>query len=933
VKWGSHNFDKMQEDRAASRAGKNALVGKARALTEQRRAKEAARAAERNRFSDLDIAAFTDAAERLHLHRLDREGLPAVTPNRPTLALLDAFAAALKNRSSSTILLQWPHGQRDIAICHALAIWPLLANSAVEVESGANGQAIQWCPSIADFRTLYFPWRGGANASDQRLWLVDREHLLSINKPHLTRRHLKKAEQSPALGALHEMLGHMTMLRRREATHPHLAHPSLAELYPVFIADGMAAPFAAAEYELFNRVRHGAAINEFPDHRPVLSDALAAPFGLFGITARANIRAALAAPAFERERGGRMPDICLLDLCAPALNRLGYRWDEHVGRFLEELFAAFPDIPLLAVTHDAYVQRRTDHLIRRSKAARNASRRAASRPVILRHSMVIGDDDPPVTAVSPVKATFQAIGGPSVDAIEAISAAAKGASDAAAAGALRRSAANVRRAAALPCGLDDAYRLLSDIDGPAAAEVLLEDRAESSVLLPIRRALETGVGGAERARLDAAEAATRKAYEGLAKETPIGSSLVTLALRLSRAGSFGIVTFANETDLRLATARFAGDGEAGAVLRARLTSGHTRITHMGALEEVLRDVEAREDRNSWKRLILVAPPLAFLDRLMVRTWLPEDMLILCDRAFAKRAAGSYAALAALPDMGASGVGSRLAAIAKDAKREAEARAVGTIDLEFEARPPVDVADEVVDITDGETPSADLFHVALESGRTLIGRPGSAVVSYRHNSEVNPFDRVLLRGLSPGDTIVVPDRAFVDAARRVLPVHVLAREWVGVYHNLIVAALPSLPGATLAAKAKLLFAALTARGLTVTSTATVHEWLRAEEHRAEPAERMRPHAPQQRADFDLFMEAVGAPEIWRSKMWREGIDQLRVDRRRAGFRMTKAFISALVDPHAAAGLSRDVQDAIAALGTRALEHLDRVRSAPAAGPVA
>ena len=61
-----------------------------------------------------------------------------------------------------------------------------------------------------------------------------------------------------------------------------------------------------------------------------------------------------------------------------------------------------------------------------------------------------------------------------------------------------------------------------------------------------------------------------------------------------------------------------------------------------------------------------------------------------------------------------------------------------------------------------------------------------------------------------------------------------------------------------------------------------------------------------------------------KVWVEGVEQLRSDRRQAGMLMARAFVSVLVDPHgAASGLDADTKRKIVALRNRALDHLDAV----------
>lgn len=920
-KWGADSFDSLQRARAGSGAKRAQLLEQMRARNRRAADTAAETNAYHRRFEAIDIPRALSFAGTLRLRRFDLELGESGTPNRPTLALVEAFLQGLVGKGSA-IVLQWPTGQRDMAILHALAMHAALGSATPQIRDGHR-----WSPAIPDFRTLLFPWRAGTGR-DQRNWLIDRGCILGPNAPHLTRRLVHEPEHSPALGNLHETLGHLSRLSLRDRAHPHLAHPTLAELFPIFVADGgenAEAPFTSAAYDLFGRVRHGAAIDRLTDHRAMLTDPAQAPFALFGITPRADLRAAFDHSSLDTSRGGRPPDICLIDLCFPALRRLGFGWEDAISRFMERLLTDWPALPILAVTQDAYVQRRFQVLLKKSKAARVAARTAIAAPVLLRRTDSLIQPDPAITAATPIAAELQSTAGPIVTALDALGAAAAGASDANIAGALRRSAANLRRAASLPWGIDPSYEALRELEGEGAAEAFLETRAESSVLLSIRRALDSEISAADRRRLDAADAAVRAAYAAMADDTPIGSALAALALSMKRASSFSIVVFADETEQRLAQARFAGNQEVLGILGPRIAKGQVKIAHAAELEPILQSIDGRSDRNSWKRLLLVAPRQAFLDQLMIRGWLPEQLVILCDRKFAVRLAASYHGLAGHAELrGDQPVGVRLRTLAVAAKSEAEARAIGPIDLELEARPALDVPDPVVDLTDGDVSDAEAVLVTLQSGRVLRARPGSAVILHRRDAAINPFDRETVRDLRPGDTIVVPDRAFVDAARRVLPIQVLAEEWVKAYHHAVVAALPGIAGASLAAKARTVFQALRPRLVNVTTEAAVQDWLRAETYLAQPSAMVRPHAPGDRGDFEAFAALLGIPDAWVPRMWVEGIEQLRGDRRRAGFRMAQAFISVLVDPHGAvSGLRAHLRDAAAQLRIRALDHLDTV----------
>jgi hypothetical protein len=91
---------------------------------------------------------------------------------------------------------------------------------------------------VTDFRTLYYPWRGSGTGITQRRVLVDRHEITRRNQLHLTRAQVKEPELAPELGYLHLTLGHLNQLKLCDATRPHLAHPTLGELYPTFGALG-----------------------------------------------------------------------------------------------------------------------------------------------------------------------------------------------------------------------------------------------------------------------------------------------------------------------------------------------------------------------------------------------------------------------------------------------------------------------------------------------------------------------------------------------------------------------------------------------------------------------------------------------------------------------------------------------------------------------
>jgi hypothetical protein len=893
------------------------------AVDQERNARETALAAKRNRFSALNIGEALAAARRFTFVDLEAEGAPHAAPlNRPTLALLELFLKVLRERTSVPIL-QWPRGSRDISILHPLAMLALIGSSPERTTGG-----FKWCPAVPDFRTLYYPWRGSGTGTTQRRILVDRNEMIRRNGLHLTRGQIGEAEVSPELSKLHLTLGHLHHLKLRDANKPHLAHPTLGELYPTFGAlggDNATRPFAGALYELFGRVRHGAALDQLHDHRAEITQPADAPFAFFGICPRSNVKSALQHPALAR---GRQADACILDLGPPGLSRLGHGWEDAVQEFLELLVSLHPETPVLAVTQDVYVHRRVTHLF--SKIGLNERASTNTTPpsrVIVRSSEDWFAPDPDIGEVSEVKFQFHSAAGQGAAALRALSEAARASSNPSMAGNLRHSMGNVRRAMSLPSGLATAHDVLGEAD--AGAETFLERRSAGTVLAMVKAQIELSADSAERQRLTEAETAVNAAFDEFEHDTPIGSMLAEIAAANSRKSSPSVIVFASDYELLLGQRRICTDNEQGEQIKKRLASGFMRLVTLQALDTELANIESGRGRNSWKRLIVVAPRPDAFAVLLGRKWLPEEIIVVADREFVDRLGVTYAALATHPDLsGAGKIGSRLANAAVAAKSEARARDVGPIDLDLDASAPALSDETVIDLTAGEDDDGecDVLEFGLESGRTMRVRPGGLVIRHDRFADINPFERATAREVTRGNTIVVPNQAFVREARAVLPVRILAQTRVQVYHAAVEAALPGIPGSTRSAKARHIIERLRNAGARAVVEATVLDWLNVAEHQLLPPERRRPHAPQRWREFRAFMDVIHVSPALAETIWREGIEPLRIDRRRAGARMAQAFVSVLVDPHGGPGsMSADVKEGIARLRRQAMEHLDGVLS--------
>lgn len=888
---------------------------------QERDAREEELAQKRDRFKVLDVVRAVDAAKRLKFIDLEEEAPRTVRSlNRPMQTLIGFFLSVLRERSSIACL-QWPRGSRDVSALHPLAMLAMICSPEDRTDGGYN-----WCRGIPDFRTIYYPWRGSATGAYQRRILVDRDELVKRNALHLTRRQVGQPEFSDQLGMLHLTIGHLSTLKRRDDTKPHLAHPTLGELYPAFGASGgpdAVRPFGKALCELFGRVDYGAGLKKLHDNRSSLSRPDNAPFACFGICPRANIKNTLQLQPLV----SRPADVCLLDLGPPGLSRLGAGWEKLVGEFLELLVRFQPETPVLAVTQDTYVHRRVGQLLINAGLARRDSRDHPSSRIITRSTEDYFSPDPEFGKVSPVEFHFHSTTGQGVIALQVMRDAAQAVSDPAMAGNIRNAMGSVRRAMNLPCGLGRAHELLSDSD--AGAEAFLERRSAGTILALIKKQIEETADSSTRQKLTQAEAEINKAFDEFEIDTPIGSLLKEVAGSISGKSSQSVFAFSSDYDLILGQDRICQKDEQGERMRRRIDTGFVRLTTLKKLDNELADIESGRSRNSWKRLIVVAPPSDALAVLLGRRWLPEEMIILADREFVERLGWTYASLAVHPDLaGVDKIGGRLANAAAAAKKEAAGRDVGPVNLESAASDPLLLPDDaVIDLTaDDDDDEHDVIEFGLDSGHMMRIRPGGLVIRYDRVADVNPFDRTVAREIRENDTIVVPDRIFVQQARAVLPVRVLAQTRVELYHSLVEAALPRIPGTTRSEKARYILRRLRAAGTREVVEATVLNWLNVAEHVRLPPDKRRPNAPQHLKEFLVFMDAIGVPSGLAKSIWQEGIEPFRISRRRAGVQTAQAFVSVLVDPHGGtAAMSPEIKEGIARLRRRAMEHLDRVVS--------
>ena len=122
-----------------------------------------------------------------------------------------------------------------------------------------------------------------------------------------------------------------------------------------------------------------------------------------------------------------------------------------------------------------------------------------------------------------------------------------------------------------------------------------------------------------------------------------------------------VIAFSSDYELLLGERKICTDDEQGEHIKKRIASDFIRLSTLQVLDTELARIESGRSRNSWKRLVVVAPPHDAFAVLLGRKWLPEEIIVLADREFVDRLGVTYAALASHPDLsGAGRIGGRLA---------------------------------------------------------------------------------------------------------------------------------------------------------------------------------------------------------------------------------------------------------------------------------
>ena len=805
------------------------------------------------------------------------------SPGPAARNVLKTLERVLASHESEALLL-WPQRPDSVAVFHALASLSRLPDCHTR-----------------RLATLLFPWTRNT-AGIQRSVVVDRDFLDDAILQAL-KKVLPDTETHAAFGylmALHSLRHILASgkkdkrFRRSLKDDPGLAYPTLFEIMPQcgIKEDGL---HGYAD-QFLRRLRRHTWIGDRTQHIDAATDPCRTPFFLFGVHSDGAHTRLLRGAGLDVQRGGRKPDLVLIDLTRGARGRLE-PWRQATPRFLGLLTDLYgrDAPPALAITEDVFVL--------------EALRWDVLKKYDVRRTVTVDDKRPRPAAVILSRSPdplCQATIGPTVpcsvnaevygtDVLNVVDTGLK----------LRRSLLNAGEQD-IASAVTAAVTVAQAIVGLPGSQRQLHDFLTSNYegrerdtigsrydhLTPIskmRSLLDCGVAGQYHGALSRFLSSFDTLCCVAATESP-GQKLFDEQLRrLLETDERLIVVCSSEFLRGFVEWRVETDPELDSA-RLHLAERLLLLDRREAVEEL--DVHQQGDKRPG-RILFVEPFADDLLHVLTSPWRPTQALILTNLARAEQILRRVRILLDLP--GTEAVRPVLADVQVEFDRVLQGRVSEVPDLEAEIPLP---RLGTIDLTVPGAPGYDSARlIATSSGLRIRAFDGSEVALYDPDA-LQVFSRKRAKDLTPGDQICVFSLDFVAAARERLNLTADAPEVLSLYHNTVIKARRELPGVELSAQV----AALRQRMLAVDPTLdlpgepAMRHWLDVAHLIDAPRHRVRPQAPRDRHHYLCFMKALGVGEEVSRHYWDWGIFWTRSMRIRSGSSFHQVFMGILVDPH-------------------------------------
>ena len=750
--------------------------------------------------------------------------------------------------------------------------------------------------------TMLFPW-SRSGATYQRKLVVDRTMLCERISRALHRLDGRPPTQRDsyilAINSLNEAIKH-DGLREKLQSDPAAEHPTLFEIMP-YLGVHRSSVISSSD-RFLERLRKYTWLSRGGSRRlSGASEPATAPFFLIGIGGDASERDALIKAGLDPARGGRKPDLLLLDMTIRRRDWLGTDWKKTVSGFLDAVLELYLDVgppPVFAVTDDIYCLESLAFAVLkdwdrwrlptnvRAKTAPQTSLVLKVETSFFGEPIEIGTDVPKVTA--------SVFGTDLLKVVEA--------------------GYRVRRKL-----LDDGEKELGNLAGAAANVVQnlatlpgqpkmffdylreefegyqLKQRGDKydapAVQAELRAAREGGLAGRHHAELVEFSTSLDTLIASINKDN-VGRKLFDETLRrLEKKKERALILFPSPFVRDFASWRVEKDFF---LFDIRYAVGKSIVFAVPRELDGLLDSFVQQIGDGKTVLICIEPSFDVIMSLFCRRSLPQRWMVQCSLPRATQLTRRLRLTGELD--GAQPIAARLQAVVEELERSSSGHTAEISVFDPEARY---AARTMIDLTGGAGLGGQFStrRIDLASGASIRVYENSELAVY-DGDEFDDFEKRAANLIVSGDRVCVFTDELSDSARGMLKHTVDAPEILALYHSKVLDAAARLPGSNVAQKAAQLRLRMQelAPEADLPPSSAMQYWLDVEDLPNKPRSEVRPHAPRHFETYALFMKAIGIGEMVAEQYWLLGIAWTRSARIKGGNHLHQVLMSIIVDPH-------------------------------------
>lgn len=750
------------------------------------------------------------------------------------------------------------------------------------------------------FTTLFFPWnlQSGTVLRDV---LVDRDSLCSAIAEPLNRirgsaepwaRYILSLQ---SLKSLQDSSKWSAALKEALESDPSLQHPSLFELFPVKSIRG-GDVFDSAPHFL-ERLRKYIRLSP---NKPPLQSALrfnGTPFFLIAISGDSTKSDALRRAGLDPQNGGRIPNVLLLDLSRKARTALGVKWIDRVSELTDSLIDIYVQAapPIFAVTDDTFSLQQLRFTVLseydRLRADTLPQHKDPTRcQVTFNISKSMFGDSYPASGVSPRRVSAIVFGTYGLETIDCgvqlkRKLLQEGASDPA------EKVAEACRVARYLLSLsgqpDEMFSFLREhfegfqCNTRGSRYDYVAARAHLAEVVAERRA------GRLHASLERFCEKFDVLIDSLNKQHPGRRHFDEILRSLIKKKQDAVVIMSDFLNLELVRWRIKNDFHLWD-LKMAVENGSFVLADRGSASKLISDQGAKTSASS---LVFIEPYFETLVEVLGSSALPHDVCILANHARADQLKKNFSVFLKLDS---PALKKSLEMVADQLVQASAAHNSPIGDLDSELRwldgPTIDLT------ADRPEWQGKIRLITLSSGTRLKVFDNSELLIF-DASALMPWSKCVANQLKPDDEVCVFRDEFVDDAREILKFTADAPAALANYHRSIARAVSRLAGADIPTKAKNLQERMLAIDpkTNLPQIRTICEWIDVESLLSAPLEEVRPHAPQDRDHFNLFMKGLEFNEVLANQHWIYGVFATRSKRIKQGGYFHHVLTAALVDP--------------------------------------